>query len=266
MGDRVSGTVSRLADFGAFVELLPGVDGLIHISELSWNKRVRKPGDLLKVGERVDAVVLQVNAAERRIGLGYKQASGDPWDTVAERFAPGTVVEGPIANLTPFGAFVELGDGLEGMVHISDITNEKRLDHPRDRLKTGQMVKAVVVDVDRERRRIRLGMKQLEPTTVDDYISEHQAGQTVSGRLVEVNGDKAKVELGEGVIASCELKQREEAPAGPVDAEGGGRLVAERYVIGQVEARRIRASRPKRRRAPVRCEASGFPIWIQLNG
>jgi small subunit ribosomal protein S1 len=214
VGDRVSGTVSRLADFGAFVELMPGVDGLIHLSELSWNKRVRKPGDLLKVGERVEAVVLQVNAGERRISLGYKQASGDPWDTAAEKFLPGTVVEGPITNLMPFGVFVELGDGLEGMVHISDITNEKRLEHPREKFKTGQVVKAVVVEVDRERRRIRLGMKQLEPTTVDHYIAEHQAGQTVSGRLVEVNGDQAKVELGEGVIANCELKQREEARKG----------------------------------------------------
>lgn len=205
VGDRVSGTVSRLTDFGAFVELLPGVDGLIHLSELSWNKRVRKPSDLLHPGERVEAVVLQVNPAERRIALGYKQVLGDPWDSAAQKFPAGAVVEGPVTNLTPFGAFIDLGEGIEGLVHISDITNEKRLDHPRDKLAKGQTVRATVLEVDRERRRIRLGMKQLEPTTVDHYISEHQPGQTVSGRLVEVHGDKAKVELGEGVIAMCRL-------------------------------------------------------------
>jgi small subunit ribosomal protein S1 len=212
-GDRVSGTVSRLTDFGAFVELLPGVDGLIHVSELSWNKRVRKPGDLLKIGERVEAVVLGVEPAAKRISLGYKQALGNPWDTVPQRFAPGTIVEGAVTNLTPFGAFVDLGDGIEGMVHISDITNEKRLDHPRDKLSKGQAVRAAVVEIDSSRKRIRLSMKQLEPTTVDHFISEHQAGETVSGRLVEVHGDIAKVELGEGVIATCQLKKAAEPKA-----------------------------------------------------
>ncbi len=206
VGDRVSGTISRLTDFGAFVELLPGVDGLIHLSELSWNKRVRKASDLLKIGERVEAVVLQMNPAERRISLGYKQALGDPWETVPEKFPAGAVVEGTISNLTPFGAFVELGEGIEGMVHISDITNEKRIEHPREKLVKGQKIRGVVLELDRERRRLRLGMKQLEPTTIDNYISEHQQGQTVSGRLVEVRGDHAKVELGEGVIGTCQLR------------------------------------------------------------
>jgi small subunit ribosomal protein S1 len=206
VGDRVSGSVSRLTDFGAFVELLPGVDGLIHVSELSWDKRVRKPGDLLKVGERVESVILQMNAEERRISLGYKQALGDPWDTVTQKFPVGSTVEGPITNLTAFGAFIDLGDGIEGMVHISDITTEKRLNHPKEKLAKGQTVKAEVLEMDRERRRIRLGMKQLEPTTVDGFISEHQAGETVSGRLVEVHGNKATVELGEGVMGTCHLQ------------------------------------------------------------
>jgi small subunit ribosomal protein S1 len=224
IGDRVSGTVSRLADFGAFIELMPGVDGLIHLSELSWDKRVRKPGDLLKVGERVEAVVLQVTPAERRIGLGYKQVLGNPWDTVLQRFPAGSTVEGPITNLTQFGAFVEMGDGIEGMIHISDITNEKRLDHPRDKLAKGQTVQAVVLEIDRERHRVRLGMRQLEPTTVDHYISQHKPGEMVSGRLVEVNGDRAKVELGEGVIVACQLnayqgKAREEKEVAPEPAK-----------------------------------------------
>jgi small subunit ribosomal protein S1 len=215
VGDRVSGTVSRLTDFGAFVELLPGVDGLIHLSELSWNKRVRKPADLLNTGERVEAVILQINAAERRISLGYKQALGDPWEAVPEKFPVGAVVEGPVTNLTPFGVFIELSDGIEGMVHISDITNERRIEHPTEKLTKGQAVKAVVLEADCERRRLRLGMKQLEPTTIDHYIAEHQQGQTVSGRLVEIQGNRAKVELGEGVVVTCELKEKEHGPANP---------------------------------------------------
>ena len=237
VGDRVSGTVARLADFGAFVELLPGVDGLIHLSELSWNKRVRKPGDLLTIGDRVEVVILQINPAERRISLGYKQALGDPWDTAGQRFPVGAVVEGPVTNITQFGAFIDLGDGIEGMVHIGDITNEKRLDHPREKLAKDQVVKAVVLELDRERRRIRLGMKQLEPTTVDHYISDHRLGETVSGRVVEVRGSEAKVELGEGVIATCQLKDRGETQAGeaqtkPTDVSSLGAMLAARWKQG----------------------------------
>jgi small subunit ribosomal protein S1 len=209
VGDRVNGTVSRLADFGAFVELIPGVDGLIHLSELSWDKRVRKPGDLLKIGDRVETVILQVNPTERRIGLGYKQALGDPWEQVPQKFPVGATFEGPVTNLTQFGAFVDMGDGIEGMIHISDITNEKRLDHPKDKLAKGKIVKALVLEIDRERRRIRLGMKQLEPTTVDHYIAEHKTGEKVSGRLMDLQGGRAKVELGEGVVGLCQMKAPE---------------------------------------------------------
>jgi len=237
MGDRVSGTISRLADFGAFVELLPGVEGLIHLSELSWDKRVRKPADVLKSGERIEAVILQVNPAERRIGLGYKQVLGDPWETISEKYPVGSVVEGPITNVTQFGAFAALGEGIEGMIHISDITGEKRLDHPREKLAKGQTVRAVVLEIDRERRRLRLGMKQLEPTTVDHYISEHRPGETVSGRLIEVSGDSAKVELGEGVMAICQIKNRAETAAQsrsarPADISSLGAMLEARWKKG----------------------------------
>jgi small subunit ribosomal protein S1 len=237
VGDRVSGAISRLADFGAFVELLPGVEGLVHLSELSWDKRIRKPGDLLKAGDRIEAVILQMSPSERRIGLGYKQLLGDPWETISEKYPLGSTVEGPITNVTPFGAFAALGDGIEGMIHISDITGEKRLDHPREKLSKGQNVKAVVLEIDRERRRLRLGMKQLEPTTVDHYISEHQAGQTVSGRLLEVSGDSAKVELGEGVMAVCQIKKGTETSAQsesgpPADVSSLGAMLAARWKKG----------------------------------
>jgi len=180
---------------------------------------------------------LQLNPGERRIGLGYKQVLGDPWETISEKYPIGSVVEGPITNVTPFGAFAALGDGIEGMIHISDITAEKRLDHPRDKLAKGQNVKAIVLEIDRERRRLRLGMKQLEPTTVDHYISEHQAGETVSGRLVEVSGDSAKVELGEGVMAVCQIKKGMETSAQswsgpPADVSSLGAMLAARWKKG----------------------------------
>jgi small subunit ribosomal protein S1 len=206
-GDRVQGKVSRLADFGAFIELLPGVDGLIHISEMSWAKKVRKPSDLLKTGEMVEAIVLGVNAADRRISLGLKQALGDPWEDAVKKYPIGAIAEGPVTSLTNFGCFIDLGGGIDGMIHISDITREKRLNHPREALTAGQTVRAVVLEVDRERRRIKLGIKQLEPTTADEYIAEHQVGESVTGRIVEAGRGRAKVELGEGVFAECQMRE-----------------------------------------------------------
>jgi len=207
VGDRVQGKISRLADFGAFVELLPGVDGLIHVSEMSWAKKVKKPSDLLKTGEMVEAVVLGVNAGERRIALGLKQALGDPWEDAVKKYAVGAIAEGAVTSLTNFGCFMDLGGGVDGMIHISDITREKRLNHPREALSAGQTVRAVVLEVDHERRRIKLGIKQLEPTSADEYIAEHQVGESVTGRIVEASKGRAKVELGEGVFAECRMPE-----------------------------------------------------------
>ncbi len=132
VGERVQGKVSRLTDFGAFIEIAPGVDGLIHISEMSWSKKIKRPSDVLKPGEMVEVVVLGVNAQEHRISLGLKQALGDPWEEAQRKYTPGAVVEGAVTSLTNFGCFVDLGNGIEGMIHISDITGEKRLNHPRE--------------------------------------------------------------------------------------------------------------------------------------
>ena len=205
-GDRVRGTVTRLVEFGAFVELEPGIEGLIHISEMSWSKgKIRKASDVVKQGETVEAVILQVNAAERRISLGLKQALGDPWADVAQRFQAGSAVEGPVTNLTKFGAFVQISEGIEGMVHVSDISAEKRINQPHDMLHVGQVVKAQVLAIDLEKRQIRLGMKQLVPTGLDEYIAEHNEGDVVTGRLMDESGGQAKVELGEGIHASCKM-------------------------------------------------------------
>ena len=205
-GDRVRGTVNRLADFGAFVELEPGIDGLIHISEMSWAKgKIRKASDVVKQGETVEAVILGVNAAERRIALGLKQALGDPWVDVAQKFTVGSVIEGPVTNLTKFGAFVQLSEGIEGMIHVSDISAEKRINQPADVLRVGQQVKAQVLAIDPEKRQIRLGIKQLVPTGLDEYIAEHTEGDVVTGRMMEDSGGQARVELGDGILATCQV-------------------------------------------------------------
>ena len=207
-GERVRGTVTRLTDFGAFVEIDSGIEGLIHISEMSWAKRVRTPADVVKPGETVEAVILGVNAGERRMSLGLKQALGDPWVGAAQKFAPGTVVEGSVTTLTKFGAFVQLTEGVEGMVHVSEISAEKRINHPQEVLRSGQLVKAQVLALDTEKRLIRLSMKQLVPTGLDEYLAEHKEGDIVTGRMVEVSERGARVELGEGVVATCHIPAR----------------------------------------------------------
>ena len=213
-GDRVRGTVARLADFGAFVELLPGVDGLIHISALSWSKKVRKPSDVLKVGEMVEAVVQSVDLGAKKISLSLKQALGDPWDEVTRMYPVGSVVEKPVTSIANFGVFVELESGIEGMIHVGDITREKRIEHPKDVLKTGQVVRAQVIEQDKERRRLRLSIKALEPTTADHFIAEHTVGQMVSGRVADSGKERAKVDLGEGVTGVCKLAAAAAADSG----------------------------------------------------
>jgi small subunit ribosomal protein S1 len=205
IGERVRGSVTRVTDFGAFIELEPGVEGLVHVSEMSWVKKMRKPSDLVKSGETVEAVILGINPDERRMSLGLKQALGDPWADAAQKFPIGSAVEGPVVSLTKFGAFVQVAEGMEGMVHVSDISAEKRINHPQDVLRVGQLVKAQILELDTEKRRLKLGMKQLTPTSIDEYLAEHQPGDLVSGRIVEVSGDSAIVELGEGIQARCRI-------------------------------------------------------------
>ncbi|HZQ18072.1 MAG TPA: 30S ribosomal protein S1 [Terriglobales bacterium] len=205
VGERIRGTVTRVMDFGAFAELEPGVEGLIHVSEMSWVKKVRKPSDLVKPGETVEVVILGVNPGEQRMSLGLKQALGDPWVDAAQKFPVGAPVEGPVVSLTKFGAFVQLAEGIEGMVHVSDISAEKRIHHPQDVLKTGQFVKALVLELDSEKRRLKLGMKQLIPTSIDEYLAERNEGDSVTGRVVEVSAGAAQVELGEGIRAACTI-------------------------------------------------------------
>jgi small subunit ribosomal protein S1 len=205
LGERVRGTVSRVMEFGAFVELEPGIEGLIHVSEMSWGKKVRIASDIVKPGETVDAVILSVNPVEHRLGLGLKQTLGDPWAEVVDKFVVGAAIEGPITSITRFGAFVQLAEGVEGMVHVSEISAEKRINHPQELLRVGQIVKAQVLAIDKDKRQLRLSMKQLVPTGLDEYIVERKVGDVVTGRIIEVSGDNAGVELGDGIRTTCRV-------------------------------------------------------------
>jgi small subunit ribosomal protein S1 len=236
VGDRVHGAVTRVADFGAFVELEKGVEGLIHLSEMSWTKKVRKTSDVVNPGDQVDVVVLGVNPADRRISLGLKQALGDPWAEVPQKFPVGAVVEGKVISLQKFGAFVQIAEGVEGMVHVGDITAEKRINHPQDVLKMNETVKAQVLEVDLEKRRLRLGMKQLIPTSLDEYIAEHKEGDVVTGRMTDVSGGRARVELGEGIQATCKLsgdaEQQEKTAAPSADLSSLSSMLAAKWKGG----------------------------------
>ena len=219
-GERITGTVTRLMDFGAFVELEPGIEGLIHVSEMSWVKKVRKPSDMLKTGDTVDALILSVNPTERRISLGLKQALGDPWIDVAERFPVGSAIEGPVTQLLKFGAFVQLAEGIEGLVHVSEMVVDKHVHHPQDVVRVGEVVKAQVLAIDAEKRQIKLSMKQLVPTGLGEYLEEHKEGDVVSGRVVEQSSESAIVELGEGIRATC--RNASKAPEAATASSGGG--------------------------------------------
>jgi small subunit ribosomal protein S1 len=232
-GERVSGTVTRLMDFGAFVELEPGIEGLVHVSEMSWIKKVRKPSDLLKTGDTVDVLVLKVDAAAKKISLGLKQALGDPWTEVPLKFPVGAEVEGPVTRMMNFGAFVELAEGVEGLVHVSEITAERRINHPSDALRVGEVVKAQVLAVDMEKRQLKLSMKQLVPTGLGEYLLEHAVGDVVSGRVVESKGERAVVELGEGIRAACVVtKKIEAASVGTLDLSAFSSMLSSKWKSG----------------------------------
>jgi small subunit ribosomal protein S1 len=223
-GDRVMGEVTRLTDFGAFVEVMPGVEGLIHVSEMSWTKRIQRPSDVLKKGERVEAVVLKLDRAASRLSLGLRQVLGNPWDTIKDRYPEGKVVEGKVTRLAKFGAFVELEDGIEGLVHISEFTNEKRISHPSEVVKVGDAVKAMVLSADPETKRLKLGIKQLEATSADKFAQESAVGDRVSGRVIQVQGNRVTVQLGEGVEGVCYV---ETAPSDAPNPASGQSLAAQ---------------------------------------
>jgi len=232
MGARVIGRVVSVTDYGAFVELEPGVEGLIHISEMTWSRRMKHPGKVVKAGDEVEAVVLDVKPKERRVSLGIKQLEPDPWTTVAERYSIGSVVEGRIRKLADFGAFVEIEEGVDGLVHISDLSWTKRVKHPSELLKKGQLVQAVILNIDAGNRRLSLGIKQLQPDAWEQFFRSHQVGDTVRGRVCRAANFGVFVELAPGVEALCHRSevpaagdQKTEEPALPIGEEHDFKII-----------------------------------------
>lgn len=209
-GARVVGKVVNLTDYGAFVELEPGVEGLIHVSEMSWSKRVKHPSKLLQVGQDVEAVVLEVDMDNRRISLGLKQTEPDPWTTLAERYAIGSVISGRVRNLTDFGAFIEVEEGIDGLVHVSDIST-RRIKHPSEVLKKGERVEAVILNIDTENHRLSLGIKQLQPDVWETFFTNHRPGDSVRGRIMRHAPFGVFVELEEGIEGLCHVSELDDA-------------------------------------------------------
>jgi small subunit ribosomal protein S1 len=200
---RVIGRVMSVTDYGAFVEIEPGVEGLIHISEMTWSRRMKHPNKVVKIGDEVEAVVLEVKPKERRVSLGIKQLEADPWTTVAERYSIGSVVEGRVRKLADFGAFLEIEDGVDGLVHVSDLSWTKRVKHPSEMLKKGQQLQAVILNIDAPNRRLSLGIKQLQPDAWESFFRTHEVGDLVRGRICRTSAFGAFVELAPGVEALC---------------------------------------------------------------
>src|SRR5579883_3355755 len=204
---RVIGRVVNVTDYGAFVELEPGVEGLIHISEMTWSRRMKHPSKVVKPGDQVEAVVLEVHPKERRISLGLKQLEPNPWTTIDSRYSVGSVVEGRVRNMTDFGAFIEIEEGIDGLVHVSDLSWTQRVKHPSEVLKKGQLVQAVILNIDSQSHRLSLGIKQLQPDAWESYFQTHQVGDTVHGRICRLAGFGAFVELAEGVEGLCHFSE-----------------------------------------------------------
>ncbi len=206
-GAKVHGRVLSVTDYGAFVELEQGIEGLVHLSEMTWSKRLKHPSKLLKPGDEVETVVLSVNPADRRISLGMKQLLENPWENLSDRYPAGTVVEGRVRNLTDFGAFIEIEDGIDGLVHVSNLSWTKRVKHPSEVVKKGEKVKAVVLGVEPQNRRLSLGIKQLQPDVWESFFASHRVGDVVHGKVLRTAQFGAFVEIAEGIEGLCHISE-----------------------------------------------------------
>jgi len=204
---KVIGRVVNVTDYGAFVELEAGIEGLIHISEMTWSRRMKHPSKVVKPGDQVEAVVLEVHPKERRISLGLKQLEPNPWTTIDSRYSVGSVVEGRVRNMTDFGAFIEIEEGIDGLVHVSDLSWTKRVKHPSEVLKKGQIVQAVILNIDSSSHRLSLGIKQLQPDAWETFFQHHQVGDMVHGRVCRLASFGAFVELAESVEGLCHFSE-----------------------------------------------------------
>jgi len=203
VGAHVSGRVISVTDYGAFVELEQGIEGLVHVSEMTWSKRIKHPSKLVNVGDQVDCVVLSVNPQERRISLGMRQLAPNPWDALHDKYPVGATVEGRVRNLTDFGAFIEIEEGIDGLVHVSNLSWTKRVKHPSEVLKKGDRVKAIVLAIEPDKRRLSLGVKQLQPDVWETFFEQHHVGDVVHGKVLRVASFGAFVEIAEGIEGLC---------------------------------------------------------------
>ncbi len=260
-GTRAAGKVVSLTNYGAFVELEPGVEGLVHVSEMSWTRRVRHPSKLVSVGDTVDVIVLDVNRASKRISLGMKQVEPDPWATIEERYRPGSRMPGKVRNLTDFGAFVELEPGVDGLLHISDMSWTRNIGHPSEILKKGQEIETQILSVDRENKRISLGLKQIQPDPWDSVASRYPMGSRVTGRVVRLTDFGAFVELEPGVDGLLHISQMSNRPiATPGEIVNVGDELTLMVIRVDPQERRIGLSLKELAHAiePTRSEATDF--------
>jgi len=239
VGSRLRGKVVNLVPYGAFVELETGVEGLVHVSELSWTKRIARASDVLSVDDEVDVVVLNINREEQKIALGIRQTEENPWDTVQERYPVGSRISGVVRNFTAYGAFVELEDGIDGMIHVSDMSWTRKINHPTEVLQKGEQVEAVVLEVDAESKRISLGLKQAQEDPWSTITSRYEVGAIVKGKVTKIAAFGAFVELEEGVDGLVHISQISDQHVDKVkDALNIG---------DEIEARIIRIDRSDRR-------------------
>ena len=221
VGAHVGGRVISVTDYGAFVELEQGIEGLVHVSEMTWSKRMKHPSKLVNVGDHVDCVVLNVHPQERRISLGMRQLAANPWDALHEKYPVGATVEGRVRNLTDFGAFIEIEDGIDGLVHVSNLSWTKRVKHPSEILKKGDRLKAVVLAIEPDKRRLSLGVKQLQPDVWESFFNQHKVGDVLHGKVLRVASFGSFVEIAEGVEGLCHNSEAVDANGQPLTLEPG---------------------------------------------
>ena len=207
IGAQVRGRILSVTDYGAFVELEQGIEGLVHVSEMTWSKRMKHPSKLVKPGDEVDTIILSVNPSDRRISLGMKQLQENPWEALEDKYPIGAIIEGRVRNLTDFGAFIEIEDGIDGLVHVSNLSWTKRIKHPSEVLKKGEKVKAIVLGVEPENRRLSLGVKQLQPDVWDTFFAQHRIGDVIKGKILRTAQFGAFVEIAEGVEGLCHVSE-----------------------------------------------------------
>ncbi len=221
IGARVQGRILSVTDYGAFVELEQGIEGLVHVSEMSWSKRMKHPSKMIKMGDETECVVLNVNTTERRISLGLKQLESNPWESLHEKYPINSTVEGRVRNLTDFGAFIEIEDGIDGLVHVSNLSWTRRVKHPSEVLKKGERVKALVLGIEPEQRRLSLGVKQLQPDAWETFFDTHRIGDVVHGKVLRLAQFGAFIEISEGVEGLCHNSEATDATGGAVKLDAG---------------------------------------------